>query len=145
VDIGGYTNIEDRAVVTTSKPVGGEGAVMTKIGSHVTVASGATLTSCTVEGHNHIGAGAVIGQGALVEEFAIVSEGTVVHPGRRIPGGQMWAGNPAEFVRNVTKEEMAALETGAEATSALAEEHAAEFLPESAVHVDAEAQAGQRH
>lgn len=138
VEIGGYTNIQDRAVVTTAKEVEGQSSGVTKIGSHVTVCPGAVLRSCVVEGHNRIGAGAVINDGALVEEFAIVADGAVVHPGRRIPGGQLWAGNPAEFVRNLTKEEMAALEIDAEAASSLADEHAAEFLPASAVHLDAE-------
>jgi len=124
--------------VTTAKDVEGQGTGTVKIGNHVTVEAGAVLRSCVIEGHNRIGAGAVINDGALVEEFSVVAEGAVVHPGRRIPGGQLWAGNPAEFVRNLTKDEMAALEVDAEAASSLADEHAAEFLPTSAVHLDAE-------
>jgi gamma-carbonic anhydrase len=125
--------------VSTSKSVEGESTAVVKIGDYVTVGPGAVLRSCIVEGHNRIGAGAVVNEGALVEEFSIVADGAVVHAGRRIPGGQLWAGNPAKFVRNLSKEEMAALEMDAEVLSALAEDHSHEFLPSSSVHLDAEA------
>ena len=139
VEIGGYSCVHDRAVIQTTKPEEEGGApTSVRIGNHVVVGAGAVLRSCTVEGHNRIGAGSVVNEGALIEEFAVLAEGSVVHPGRRIPGGQLWAGNPAQFVRNLTKEEMAALEVDAEAASGLADEHSAEFLPESAAHMDAE-------
>jgi len=32
--------------------------------------------------------------------------GTVVPPGRRIPSGEMWGGNPAQYIRDVTKDEI---------------------------------------
>lgn len=78
-------------------------------------------------------------EGALLESGSAVGEGSVVHPGRRIPAGevrynngsnelskeslltllvclsllsfsQLWAGNPAVFVRNLTKDELVLIE-----------------------------------
>ena len=45
-------------------------------------------------------------EGSLVEEFCILAPGTVVAPGRLIPSGQLWAGNPARHVRDLTKDEV---------------------------------------
>ena len=68
-------------------------------------------------------------EGALVEQHARVGEGSVVHPGRRIPSGQLWSGNPAVFVRDLTKTEMAEAEGHAEGVAKDAAAHAEEFLP----------------
>jgi carbonic anhydrase/acetyltransferase-like protein (isoleucine patch superfamily) len=54
-----------------------------------------------------IGQGSVIQEGAVVERNSIVAAGAVVLPGTLVPSGQLWAGNPAAFVRNVTDEEVA--------------------------------------
>lgn len=100
-------------------------------------------------------------EGAVVEAGAVVEDGTVVHPGRRIPGGQVWGGNPAAFRRDVTKGEAAHTEDHAvvrappalarllkwpqpdspppvQEVSALAAQHAAEFLPYTTVYQAAE-------
>ena len=68
-------------------------------------------------------------EGALIEEHAEVLAGSVVHPGRRIPAGQVWGGNPAVYVRDVTKGELAGAQGHAEEVAATAGEHAYEFLP----------------
>lgn len=138
VQVGGFTSIGEGAVVQTAKDVEGQASAICKVGDYVTVGPGAVLQSCIVESHAKIGAGAVVMEGALVEEHAQVADGAVVHPGRRIPKGQVWAGNPAVFVRDVSKDEMAAMEMEAEAHATLAEEHAHEFLPEGSAYQDAE-------
>lgn len=135
--IGGYTNIGDRAVISTTKSVEGRPAATCRIGDYVTVGPGAILQSCTIENGVKIGAGAVVMEGALVESHAIVGAGAVVHPGRRIPSGQLWAGNPAAFVRNLTKEEMASFEGDAEFVADLGGEHSHEFLPEGTAYKSA--------
>jgi carbonic anhydrase/acetyltransferase-like protein (isoleucine patch superfamily) len=89
---------------------------------------GALLQSCTIEDNASIGAGAIVLEGALVERGASVGAGAVVHPGRRIPAGQLWEGNPAVFVRDLTKNELAEAEGHAMQISNLAAEHANEFL-----------------
>jgi gamma-carbonic anhydrase len=117
VSIGAYSAIQDRAVVHTTKSVEGHVSAGTSIGNYVTVGPGALLQSCTVEDYAVIGAGAVVMEGALVEEHAIVAPGAVVHPGRRVPGGQVWGGNPAVYVRDASKAELAGAQGAAEVSS----------------------------
>jgi carbonic anhydrase/acetyltransferase-like protein (isoleucine patch superfamily) len=114
VAVGAYSSIGDRAVVHTTKSVEGHVSAGTVIGNYVVVEAGALLQSCTVGDHAVIGAGAVVMEGALVEAHAVVGAGAVVHPGRRIPSGQRWEGNPAVYVRDVDKAELATAQSHAE-------------------------------
>ena len=38
-------------------------------------------------------------QGARLERGCVILPNSVVQPGRLIPAGQVWGGNPVEFVR----------------------------------------------
>ena len=84
------------------------------IGSHVCVSQGAYLCTgnhdwktpnmklfcrpITLEDGSWVGAKSVLGPGVVIEREAIVSIGSVVV--RDVPGYQIWAGNPARFVRD---------------------------------------------
>lgn len=138
VKIGAYTSIGDRATVHTTKSVEGHVSAGVSIGNHVIVGPGAMLQSCTIEDGAVIGANAVVMEGALVEAEAQVAPNSVVHPGRRIPSGQLWAGNPAAYVRDLTKTELAEASGHAEEEADIAAEHAHEFLPQSTVYLQAE-------
>ena len=45
-------------------------------------------------------------EGSLVESNSVLAPGTVLPPGRLVPSGQLWAGNPARFVRDLMKDEV---------------------------------------
>ena len=49
-------------------------------------------------------------EGSVVEKNSIVAAGAVVLPGTFVPAGELWAGNPAKFVRKCTEEEIAHME-----------------------------------
>lgn len=138
VEIGAYTSIGEGAVVNTAKTADGQPDAVCRVGDYVTVGPGAVLQSCTVENDASIGAGAVVMEGALVESHAHVGPGSVVHPDQRVPTGQLWTGNPAQFVRNLTPEEMASFDVNAEACAEAAEEHADTFLPVGQAYREAE-------
>jgi len=138
VKIGHRTSIGDRAVVNTAPSVEGHTAATTTIGNDVTIGSGALLTSCSVGNHVVIGAGAIIGEGAIVEDHAVVEPGAVVHSGRRVPGGQVFGGNPAVFIRNCTKTEIGAAEEYAAQLADSASDHRVEFLPFTTAYWQAE-------
>lgn len=164
VTIGRGTAVQDRAVVSTCKSVEGHVEALTVIGHNVVVGAargvcrptgaaaaphppsppfppagpGALLQSCTIEDSVAIGAGAIVLEGALVERGARIGAGAVVHPGRRVPAGQLWEGNPAVFIRDLTKTELAEAEGAAAEVADAAAEHAAEFLPYTTAYNAAE-------
>lgn len=43
----------------------------------------------------------MICEGARLESGCMLAPGTVVPPGRLIPSNQLWAGNPAEYVKDL--------------------------------------------
>lgn len=138
VEIGAYTSIGERAVVSTVASTEGHVAAITKIGNYVQVGPSAQLQSCIIEDNAVIGAGAIVMEGAYIEAHAYVADGAVVHPGRRVPAGQYWAGNPAKYVRDLSKDELAHAEHAAQDTTSIAGEHHSEFLPYTTAYQQAE-------
>lgn len=100
ITIGARTNIQDGTVIHVSSTLQG-----TYIGSDVTVGHAALLHACTIEDAAFIGMQACVMDGAYVESGAMVAAGALVTPGKRIPSGQLWAGSPAKFMRELTEEE----------------------------------------
>jgi gamma-carbonic anhydrase len=130
VKIGFKSNIQDRAVIDCSANV--DDASLPKdvdIGSYVTIGHGALLKSCIIGDEVLIGQGAIVEEGSVVEEKCMIAAGAVVTAGTLVPKGQLWAGNPAKFVRDLSEEELAFFKKSADAYSALREAHRDEFLP----------------
>ena len=98
--IGKRTNIQDGTVIHVSSK--GQG---TYIGDNVTVGHMAMLHACTVEDEAFIGMMACVMDDAYVEKGAMVAAGALVTPGKRVLSGQLWAGSPARFMRDLTEEE----------------------------------------
>ncbi len=96
------------AVLTADVTVGGHVAVMPQavlthddlVSPYATIASGVRLGGGVV-----VGEGAYLGAGALVREGVTVGAGSLVGMGsvvlREVPAHQVWAGNPARFLREV--------------------------------------------
>ena len=100
ITIGKRTNIQDGTVVHVSST--GQG---TYIGDDVTVGHMALLHACTIENCAFIGMQACVMDGAYIESGAMVAAGALVTPNKRVPSGQLWAGSPARFVRELSLEE----------------------------------------
>jgi len=49
----------------------------------------------------------------IIEHHAMVAAGAVVPPKKHIKTGELWLGNPAKKVRDLTKKQMADLEYSA--------------------------------
>jgi carbonic anhydrase/acetyltransferase-like protein (isoleucine patch superfamily) len=65
------------------------------------------LHACTLEDRSFVGMRALVMDGVVVESGAWVAAGAVVPPGKRVPAGQIWAGVPARFLRELTPGEAA--------------------------------------
>ena len=47
--------------------------------------------------------GSVILDQSLIENHAFIAAGAVVTPGSLVKSKELWAGNPAKFIRKITK------------------------------------------
>ncbi|XP_031118241.1 gamma carbonic anhydrase 2, mitochondrial-like [Ipomoea triloba] len=70
--------------------------------------------------------GAILLDDVHVEKHAMVAAGALVKQGTKVPSGEVWAGNPAKFLRKLTAEEIAFITQSATNYSNLARVHAAE-------------------
>lgn len=75
------------------------------VGDNVYVGPNAVLDACTLESFSYVGMGSHVGKGARVESFGVVASGAHVAPGETVPSGQIWAGSPAKYLRDITQEE----------------------------------------
>lgn len=136
ISIGEKTNVQDRAVIaSTRKNHYCDGTVT--IGNSVTIGHGAVLNACTVDDFSLIGMGAVLEEGSHVSSYAMVGAGSVVEKNQTIPSGevkpyllyhfQLWTGNPARFARKLSEEEKKHLEHSATEYAELSQKSAAEI------------------
>eukprot|EP00850_Spirogloea_muscicola_P003833 SM000016S01821 [mRNA] locus=s16:68410:70198:- [translate_table: standard] len=126
IRVGARTNIQDGTIVHVAKTNVSGNVAPTVIGSDVTVGHNAVLHACTVEDESFVGMGATLLDGVVVEKGAMVAAGSLVTQNTRIPSGQIWAGNPAKFLRNLSSEESAFISKSAENYASLGAEHAVE-------------------
>lgn len=126
VVVGSRTNIQDNAVVHVAKTNVGGRESPTIIGDRVTVGHNAILHACTISDDAFVGMGATVMDGATLEKGSMVAAGALVTPGTVIPSGQLWAGAPARFMRDMTAEEKAFTTTSAETYAEVGAVHAAE-------------------
>ncbi len=103
IRIGARTNIQDGTIIHVFND--GRSTFPTEIGDDVIVGHGAKLHGCRLDNGCLIGIGAIVLDGAVIERQALVAAGSVVAPGKVVPEGQLWAGNPARYKRDLTDEE----------------------------------------
>lgn len=80
-----------------------DGAVT--IGDNVYVGPNASLDGCLLESFSYVGMGASVGKGSVVESFAVVAAGASVPENTTVPSGQIFAGSPAQYLRDLTQQE----------------------------------------
>lgn len=95
--IGAGSNIQDGSVIHVAS--GGKGTI---VGRNVTVGHMALLHACTVQDDAFVGMHATVLDGAVVESGAMVAAKALIAPGKIVRSGELWAGNPAQKMREVT-------------------------------------------
>ena len=98
ITVGANSNVQDGTVVhgSTGKPP-------TFIGANVTIGHMALIHACRLEDGSFVGMKACVSDGAVVESGAMVAAAALVTPGKRVPGGELWGGNPARRMRELTE------------------------------------------
>lgn len=127
ITVGAKTNVQDRAVINTVPYSTDVEIKDVSIGDQVTIGHGAILTSCTIGNKCLIGQNSVILEGSEIGNGSMVAGSAVVLPNTKIPSGQLWGGNPAKFMRNITPEELQGLERSADSYGKLGDTHKKEF------------------
>eukprot|EP00756_Hemistasia_phaeocysticola_P036871 Hpha_TRINITY_DN16665_c0_g5::TRINITY_DN16665_c0_g5_i1::g.182184::m.182184 len=107
VSVGQNTTVQDRCVIRCTANYD------TYIGAHVTIEPGVTISGASIADDVFIGAGSVIMEGARVESQSVVAPGSTVQKYTVIPSGEIWAGCPAEKVRDLKDEEVESLRASA--------------------------------
>lgn len=104
ITIGNDVTVGEMAMIHCS---GISNEAPTTIGNRVVVGVAATIHGATIHDESIIGDRATILDGAIVQSHSIVGAGSLVGYKKVIPSGQLWAGVPAVFIRNLTAAEIA--------------------------------------
>ncbi len=121
IRIGSHTNIQDGTIIHVTG-----GKLGTYIGSGITIGHGAILHACTLEDGCFIGMGAIVLDGVVVESGGMVAAGAVVTPGKRVKAGELWGGNPAKLLRELSEQDRAFFPVSAANYVALGQTYRAE-------------------
>lgn len=116
--VGERSNIQDGAVVHVTRKTHG-----TFIGRDCLIGHMAMIHGCTLEDHSFVGLGAIVMDGCVIEADGMLAAGAMLTPGKRIGRGQLWAGRPAAFLRDLKPEEIARNRAGAAGYVELARMH----------------------
>lgn len=128
IRIGDNSNIQDNSVIHVTRAnhlankTGAEGGP-TIIGNNVTIGHSAIIHACTIKDNAFIGMGSIVMDLAIVEEFSMLAAGAVLTPKKIIKSGELWAGNPARYLRDLTQEEKDYIKISADNYALLASEY----------------------
>jgi carbonic anhydrase/acetyltransferase-like protein (isoleucine patch superfamily) len=125
IRVGARTNIQDGSVIHVDSPKpGAEEGHPTIIGADVLIGHLAMVHGCVLHDRAFVGLGGIVMDGCEIESDAMLAAGAMLTPGKRIPSGQLWAGRPAKYVRDLTPGELAGQQEGVAHYVALAKAHA---------------------
>jgi carbonic anhydrase/acetyltransferase-like protein (isoleucine patch superfamily) len=102
IRVGENSNLQDGTIVHVAAR-----GLMTVVGNNVTVGHRVLLHACEVQDGAFVGMSATVLDGAVVESGAMVAAGALVAPGKIVRRGELWAGNPARKLRDLTEKDYA--------------------------------------
>ena len=125
IRIGRRCNVQDGSVlhVDSPKPNNPDGRPLL-IGDDVLIGHMAMVHGCTLADRAFVGLGAIVMDGCVIEGDAMLAAGAMLTQGKRIPSGQLWAGRPAKYVRDLSEADLAGMRMGVAHYVALAKLHA---------------------
>jgi gamma-carbonic anhydrase len=126
IRIGARTNIQDGSVLHVDSPrPGHEAGHPTLIGDEVLIGHMAMVHGCLLHDRAFVGLGSIVMDGCEIESDAMLAAGALLTQSKRIPSGQLWAGRPAKYVRDLNEADLAGMALGVAHYVALAKLHAA--------------------
>lgn len=138
IRVSAFSSIGDRTIVHAARtsPTGLSAA--TVIGRHVVVGQCCVLRSTTIGNEAVIGDKCILLEGSVMEDQSVLAPGSVLSPGALVESGQLWAGVPARFVRDLTKDEKADIKPLAESIFPLVDQRIDAELPLNGAFWEAE-------
>ena len=106
IRIGARSNIQDGSIVHCDGPHGDAPAYPAIIGEDCLVGHMVVLHGCILEDRAFVGMGAVVLNGARIESDGMLAAGAMLTAGKVIGSGQLWAGRPAKYLRDLKPEEI---------------------------------------
>jgi gamma-carbonic anhydrase len=126
IRVGARSNIQDGSVIHVDSPKPGDAeGLPTLIGEDVLIGHLAMVHGCILHDRAFVGLGSIVMDGCVIESDAMLAAGAMLTPGKRIPSGQLWAGQPARYVRDLTPQELAGHQAGVAHYVELAKAHSA--------------------
>jgi carbonic anhydrase/acetyltransferase-like protein (isoleucine patch superfamily) len=125
ISVGARSNIQDGSVihVDPARPGGPLEGYPCLIGEEVLIGHMAMVHGCTLHDRAFVGLGSIVMDGCVIEGDAMLAAGAMLTPGKRIPSGQLWAGRPAKYVRDLNEADLAGMRQGVAHYVALAKRH----------------------
>jgi carbonic anhydrase/acetyltransferase-like protein (isoleucine patch superfamily) len=124
--VGARSNIQDGTVihVESAHPSSPQGH-STIIGQDVLVGHLAMIHGCRLHDRSFVGLGAIVMNESEVESDAMLAAGAMLTSGKRVASGQLWAGRPAKYLRDLTEDDILGMREGVQHYAELARRHAA--------------------
>lgn len=113
VVLGESCNVQEKATVVGNSTVGKWSSI-----EPMAIVDNADIASCSF-----VGANAIVMKGAKMESNTMLCASGVLQAGATIPSGEVWAGNPAQKIGNLTEDEKEYIVKAAKHMVLLALEH----------------------
>lgn len=107
ISIGQGSNVQDGAVLHT------DAGIELLIGENVTIGHQVMLHGCQIGDGSLVGIQTVVLNGAKIGRNCLVGAGSLVTEGKEFPDGSLIMGRPAKVVRQLTTEQIEALQASA--------------------------------
>jgi len=126
--IGDNTNIQDGSIIHGTRPNHAqnktkENGAPVIVGNNVTIGHNAIIHACIIEDNAFVGMGSIVMDLAKIEQYGMLAAGAVLTPNKIIKSGQIWAGNPAKYFRDMTQQEKDYIKISADNYAELAREY----------------------
>ena len=129
IHVGARSNIQDGTIVHCDSPDARHPAGFpTIIGEDVLIGHMAMIHGCTIDDRGFVGLGAIVMNACVIESDAMLAAGALLTPGKRIASRQLWGGRPAAYMRDLTEEAIADMQSGVQHYVANGRAHKAAVL-----------------